>query len=76
MKKLNRILDIILGTFLGVFIGHAIYICWDYKAHPQMYAMQSAPWYTSILVYGAFTLAVVLAVVLGKFLISIFQKRH
>ena len=26
MEKLNRILNIIMGTFVGVFIGHGIYV--------------------------------------------------
>ena len=64
MKKLNFILNIIMGTFVGVFIGHCIHVVLDFKKHPELYAMQSAPWYTSILVYGAFTL-VVLVICIG-----------
>lgn len=64
MKKLNFILNIIMGTFVGVFIGHGIHVVLDFKKHPELYAMQSAPWYTSILVYGAFTL-VVLVICIG-----------
>jgi len=61
LKKLNYILNILMGTCVGVFLGHGLYMFWDYRAHPDLYAMQSAPWYTSILVYGAFTV-VILAV--------------
>ena len=46
MKKLNHALNIIIGAFVGLFIGYAIYVVWDYNAHPQLYAAQSAPWYT------------------------------
>ena len=60
MKKLNNILNIIIGAFVGVFIGHGIYVVGNYKTRPELYAMQSAPWYTSILVYGAFTFVVLL----------------
>ena len=59
MKKLNRILNIIIGTFVGVLIGHGIYVVWNYITYTEIYAMQSAPWYTSILVYGIFTCVVV-----------------
>ena len=52
MKKLNHILNIIIGAFVGVFIGHGIYVYWDFKTHPDLYAVRSAPWYTSILVYA------------------------
>lgn len=64
MKKWNRILNIIMGAFIGVFIGHGIYVVWDFRTHPELYAMQSTPWYTSIWVYGIFTL-VVLVVCIG-----------
>ena len=33
LKKLNRILNIVIGSFIGVFIGHGIYVYWDYKTH-------------------------------------------
>lgn len=69
LKKINRILNIIIGTSIGVFIGHGIYIYWDYKAHPDLYAMQSAPWYTSILFYGLFTIIALIAVIVIKLVI-------
>lgn len=49
MKKLNAICNTIMCTGIGIFIGHGIYIVLDFKKHPARYAMQSAPWYTSIL---------------------------
>ena len=52
VKKLNQITNITIGSFVGVFIGCGIYVFWDYKKHPDLYAMQSAPWYTSIFIYG------------------------
>lgn len=68
-KKLNNLLNIIIGTAIGVFLGHSAYLVWDYKTHPSLYAMQSAPWYTSILVYGGFTLAVLFVSILVKVII-------
>lgn len=66
LKKLDQILNIIIGSSLGVFIGHGIYVLWHYKTHPGLYAMQSAPWYTSIVVYGIATLVVLAAAVIVK----------
>lgn len=63
LKKLNYILNIVMGGFIGVFIGRGLFVIWDYKTHPGLYAMQSAPWYTSIVHYGIFTL-VALAILL------------
>ena len=70
MKKLNTILNTIMGAFSGVFVGHGIYVIWDFKTHPELYAMQSAPWYTSIVVYGIFTLLVLLICVVTKMFIK------
>ena len=75
MKKLNHILNVIIGAFIGVFIGHGIYVIWNFKTHPELYAMQSAPWYTSILVYGAFTIAVLLICFVIKAIIKHKQKK-
>ncbi len=76
MKKLNTFLNILIGAFLGVFIGHGVYVYWDFKTHPDLYAAWSAPWYTSILVYGAFTLAVVAAAVIAKIIIKRYAAKH
>ncbi len=56
-QKINNVLNIIMGSSVGVWIGHGIYTYWDYKAHPGLYAMYSAPWYTGSLIYGAAALA-------------------
>ena len=69
MKKTERIrqlLNIVMGSALGVFVGRTAYTCWDYAARPQLYATQSAPWYTGVLVQGAATAAVVLVVLSVK----------
>lgn len=56
--------------FVGVFIGHGIYVAWDFKTRPELYAMQSAPWYTSIFVYGIFTLVVLGVCLVTKVIIK------
>ena len=58
-KRISQVLNIVIATAIGVFIGHGIYVYWDFRSHPGLYAMSSAPWYTSILVYGGFTVAVI-----------------
>lgn len=55
LKRVNQTLNILIGSFLGVFIGHGLCVFWDYKTHPDLYAIQSSPWYTSILVHGIVT---------------------
>lgn len=63
MKKLYSILKTILWCFIGVFIGSSIYQYYDYKDHPGLYEMQSAPWYLPIEIRGIFT-AVIVAIIL------------
>ena len=50
-------------------IGFSIYKLLDYKAHLDLYAMQSAPWYMSILVQGIVIVVVLVAAVLIKMII-------
>ena len=69
MENANRIMNTIMGAFVGVFIGHGIYVFWDFKAHPDLYAMQSAPWYTSILLYGIATAVVLALAIITKLII-------
>ena len=64
-----------MGTFIGVFIGHGIYVVWNLKFHPQLYAMQSAPWYISILVYGIFTVILLVICMLLKIIVKIYMKK-
>lgn len=59
-NKLNYILNILMGSVAGVFIGYGLYKVWDYKTHPDLYVAQSAPWYTGIVVYGIFAAFVLL----------------
>ena len=75
MKKLNAILNIIIGAFAGVFIGHGVYVVWNLKTRPELYAMQSAPWYTSILVDGTFALVVLLICLVIKMIIRNNNKK-
>lgn len=61
MKKFNQILNVVMGAFAGTFIGCTIYVVWDFKTRPALYAMQSAPWYTGILMDGAVTIVVLMS---------------
>lgn len=69
LKKLNYVLNIVIGSCIGVFAGHGIYVLWDYRKRPDLYAMQSVPWYTSILTYGIATIAFLIAAVILKWIV-------
>lgn len=68
-RKINNFLNVLIGVSVGAFVGHSAYIIYDYKAHPGLYAMQSAPWYTSIQMYGIFCAVVVGVAVIAKIII-------
>ncbi len=67
-KRLDSILNIVMGSFIGVFIGHSLFRYFDYKNNPGIYEIQSAPWYTSIQINGAVVALVVIIAITIKFL--------
>lgn len=76
LEKINMFLNIIMCSCIGTLLGHGAYIFWDYKKHPDLYAMQSAPWYTSILFYGVATLVVLIVAGAVKGIIRHRQKKE
>ena len=50
-KKLYTVLKAVFWCVIGAFLGSTIYTCWDYHARPGLYALTSAPWYTSIVIF-------------------------
>ena len=75
MKKINNFLNNFMGAFTGIFIGRSIYVIWNYKTRPELYAMQSAPWYTSILVDGVMTLVVLMICLLLKLGLKYYKNK-
>ena len=67
LRKLNCFLNIVIGSFIGVFIGYGIYKFWHFKTYPNLYAMQSAPWYTELLLDGAMVVVcIILKLIIWK----------
>ena len=69
LRKLNSFLNIVIGSFIGVFIGFGIYKFWHFKTYPNLYAMQSAPWYTELLLDGAMVAVLVVVCIIQKLII-------
>ena len=63
-KKINQILNILIAALIGALIGHAVYRMVDFHTRPSLYAMNSAPWYTGILLQCAVT-AVAVGIAVG-----------
>jgi len=73
-KKLDSILNTIMATFVGVFIGHSIYKYYHYIKFPDLYKLQSTPCYTSIIIYGIITAILLTISAILKSLIK--QKKN
>ena len=69
LRKLNCFLNIVIGSFIGVFIGFGIYKFWHFKTYPNLYAMQPAPWYTELLLDGALVAVLVVVCIILKLII-------
>ena len=66
MKKIYSVLRIMLWSFI-------LFKWYDYKTHPDLYVMQSAPWYLSIEISAVFTIIVVILIFT---IMRIIRKRH
>ena len=76
LKRINNILNIVIGANFGSFIGYAIYEFWDFKARPGLYAMLSAPWYAGVLIHGMVTAVVLIVSVIIKLTIRLRHPGH
>ena len=54
MKKLYQILRTAILCVVGVFAGTSVYQYIDYRQRPGLYALTSAPWYTSLQIGAVF----------------------
>lgn len=69
MKRLYATLKLFLGCSIGVFLGRCIYLYFDFKARPDLYAMQSAPWYQPLKVQGLVTAGIAVIVLAAMWLV-------
>ena len=56
MKKIYNILKVVLYCIVGNFLGSSFYQYYDYKMHPDVYIIRSAPWYLSIQISAVFAI--------------------
>lgn len=66
LNKLNSLLNIVMGSSIGVFIGHGLFNYSHYQKNQDFYALQSAPWYTSTLIYGSVMVSLILIAIILK----------
>ena len=66
MQKLYTPLKTALWSFIGVFLGAALFHYGDWRAHPRLYT----PWYAGLLPLGALTAGAALLLLLAMFLVK------
>lgn len=76
LKKIYGLIGVLMGCSTGVFFGGAAFRFADYKKHPGLYAMQSAPWYTGIQITGIALVVLLLLCVAVRALIRNKLKRQ
>lgn len=73
--RIRTVLRIAICTAVGCSIGRSLYVCWHYIKYPELYAMQSAPWYTPILLSGMLAGVITLAASVAYVIIGIQMKK-
>ncbi|MBE6894333.1 MAG: hypothetical protein E7483_01820 [Ruminococcaceae bacterium] len=69
-KKLDKMLNAVIGGFTGSFLGVAAYRYYHFRTNPQIYAAMSAPWHAYLIVPGIACGLVVLAAIIIKIIVS------
>ena len=76
MKKLNTFLNILMGSFFGVFVGDLIANYRKYRQFHEIYdATNSAPWYYGSLTSLMLFIAIVVVCVVIKLIIHYIHNK-
>lgn len=72
LERLNEFLNTLIGSLIGVFIAQFIFKYFvfknlDFTKHPDLYELQSIPWYTTVIIYGvAIALIIFIAIIIKR----------
>jgi len=70
MKKLHKFLKVFIFVQLGICVSRVSGRYIDFVKHPEVYAVQSAPWYYSIIFSLIFTAIAVLVTTIAYFVVG------
>jgi len=76
MKELHKFLTIFIFVQLVACCGRVLGKYLDYVMYPKIYAMQSAPWYTGIMVTVILTTISVIITVIAYFIVGHFVNKN
>lgn len=69
LQKMNLIISFIMDCFIGAFFGYGIYVYLQYRGEPELFATQSAPWYSSVIADGIITMIMLTVCIILKVII-------
>ena len=75
MKQLHKFLKIFIFLQLGSCCGRVLQMYLDFLNYPEIYAYNSAPWYTGITITVIFTAITVLITAIAYFVIGHILKK-
>lgn len=70
IKIVNNFLNGFIGACIGIFISSSIYKYYDFKTHPDLYMVNSAPWHLSIEIHALFTVIICAITIIIKYIIK------
>ena len=76
MKKTHQFFKVFIFVQLGACFGRILAKYIDYVKHPKVYEMQSAPWYTSIVITVILTIITVTITTIAYFIVGYFSKKR
>ena len=78
MKGLNRLLNLLIACWAGLFLGYGLFDVWDYVRFPALYREMETPWYMSILFRGLMVMVLLVVLILLKTAVSraVFRKEE
>lgn len=74
LKKVNWVINIIMGAMAGFFVGYSGYECIFYLRHSSDYLLYSAPWYTGIILCGVLVAVIEIVLIVIKIAINRIMK--
>ena len=75
LRKIRNFIKIFIGVDVGALIGKSLFVWWDYKNNPGLYALYSAPWYVEIIAYAVVTFAVALVLLAVYLCLGLVMKK-
>ena len=69
LRKLNCFLNIVIGSFIGVFIGFGIYKFWHFKTYTTLLGLQVESCSTALLLDASLSAVVVVVCIILKLII-------